>query len=406
MSCIHNAVTCLNPYELIRKYRCDSCGGVMMCGCEEDFARRFLPHQLDMARELQTQRRIPVDLGFQERVCNICRGLPEEAHPKTGRGNKAVRYYWREIFFETTKKFADWAANEGYGDLLDARFKYPEVYKKIEKAVIEEIKELHRFDPKYTYREESQDDVTSKYRVELVKFDGVYVKSSGKGVAIQDGTDICSAEEYVSRHYERQGYSVLTTESVPFHVLFGVFNWSLIQDPTDPLIRLSGFGDRFAFEEGRKGEIIQTFLPQDFGSPGYAKRNGYAIEKHFKLLELQDDLGWIFDFNLEDSSDFRQYLWAHREEKVETARKLISVLPQPTIINILKYLTGSYWERYLGWPDLLVYDEKEFFFVEVKSSGDKLSEEQKAWIRGNATEMQLPFKIAKIHKKKTLTAYA
>ena len=50
--------------------------------------------------------------------------------------------------------------------------------------------------------------------------------------------------------------------------------------------------------------------------------------------------------------------------------------------------------------------EKEFFFVEVKSSGDKLSEEQKAWIRGNATEMQLPFKIAKIHKKKTLTAYA
>lgn len=374
----------------------------MMCSCEEDFARRFLPHQLDMARELQTQRRIPVDLGFQERVCNTCRGLPEEAHPKAGRGNKVVRYYWREIFFETTQRFADWAASEGYGDLLDARSKHPDFHKRIEKEVIEEIKRLHRNFPKYSYHEESQAEVISRYSIEVVSLDGVYVKSSAKGVDIQDGTDICSADEYVSRHYERQGYSVLVTESVPFHVLFGVYMWPLIQDPADPLLKMAGFGDHFAFEEGRKGEMIWTLLPQDFGTPGYAKRREDAIEKHFRLIALEDDFGWLFDFYLPDSSDFRQYLWAHREEKVATARKLISALPQPTIINILRYLTGSYWKRYLGWPDLVVYKEKEFFFVEVKSSKDNLSEEQKAWIRGNATEMQLPFKKVKIHRKHTI----
>lgn len=378
----------------------------MMCACEEDFGRRFLPHQLSMGSELKTRRRVPVTLGFQRRVCNGCRGLPEEAHPKARRRrSKVARYYWREIHFEAIRRFAEWAMSEGYEEWLDARLKHTEVYKRFEKSVIDEIKELHRCSPKYTYQEESQADVTSKYRVELVKFDGVYVKSSGKGVAIQDGTDICSADEYVCRHYERQAYSVLATESVPFHVLFGVFMWLLIQDPADPLLQLSGFGDRIAFDEGNPSKTIWTFLPQDFGTPGYAKRRRDAIERHFRLLESEDNLKWLFDSDLEYSSELRQYLWAHREHNIATARELVSVLPQAVIVKILRYLIGSYWKRYLGWPDLLVYDEKEFFFVEVKSSGDKLSEEQKAWIRGNATEMQLPFKIAKIHKKKTLTAY-
>jgi hypothetical protein len=41
--CKHPEVTCINLHELIRKYRCNSCGEVMKCACEEEFARLFFP---------------------------------------------------------------------------------------------------------------------------------------------------------------------------------------------------------------------------------------------------------------------------------------------------------------------------------------------------------------------------
>ena len=69
-ACSHAAVTCLNQYEFIRKYRCADCGAVMMCACDEAFGRRFLSHQLSEGVELETQARVPVTAGFQPAICN------------------------------------------------------------------------------------------------------------------------------------------------------------------------------------------------------------------------------------------------------------------------------------------------------------------------------------------------
>ena len=80
--CKHTNVICLNPYELIRKYKCKRCRKVMMCKCEEEFAVKFLPHQIRSGSELETQREVKVTLGFQPGICNTCKGKPEEAHPK------------------------------------------------------------------------------------------------------------------------------------------------------------------------------------------------------------------------------------------------------------------------------------------------------------------------------------
>lgn len=61
-------MNCLNPYELIRKYRCREWDGVMMCGCEESYGRRFLSH-LDEGCVLETEARVPVTLGFVPALC-------------------------------------------------------------------------------------------------------------------------------------------------------------------------------------------------------------------------------------------------------------------------------------------------------------------------------------------------
>jgi len=400
-------VFCINPYELIRKYRCNSCGEVMMCACEEDFACRFFPHQVSFGCELNTQCRTPVTLGFQKGICNTCRGIPEEARPKSpiyGRTSKIIRYYWREIHFETVRRFGKWAESKGYPDWLKARISNKNRYDSIEKEVIEEIKELHKKSPKYVYQEKSQNEVITKYQVEVVKLDGVYVWTTERNKAILEGDKLWSAEEFAANHFEQQGYKVIFTESVPFHALFGVFMWLLIQDPADPNVRMIGFGDRVAFDQKTTGKQIQTLLPADFGTSDYAVRRAGAINEHFSnLLNVQDteELLGLFDYWVDPSSHLRQYLWAHRDEDVAKAWEIASVLPVDVTMRILRYLVGDYWRRYLGWPDLIVHNQNEFFFAEVKSSKDTLSEEQKNWICGNSTELHLPFKLIKIHTRVT-----
>ena len=375
-----------------------------MCACEEEFARRFLPHQITEAAELETQRRISVTMGFQKGICNACRGLPEEAHPKTeiyGRTSKVVRYYWREIFFETTRRFAGWAERQGYTDYDSARAEHRDAYTATEKEVIKQIKELHERCPKYVYQEESQSEIIKKYKVEVIRFDGAHVKRGERGVGISAGGSVYSVEEFAALHYRQQGYEVLFAESRPFHVLFGVFMWLLIQDPSDPRVRIVSFGDRTAYEEKIESKGIWVHLPEDFGTSGYAARRVAAVEEHLALIPTdKEELLWTFDYWVEPSDGLRQYLWAHRLEDVDKARKIISVLPVDATHRILRYLAVDYWRRYTGWPDLLVYRQDDFFFAEVKSSKDKLGEDQKNWVRGNSTELHLPYKLIKIHKKR------
>ncbi|MBW2063151.1 MAG: hypothetical protein JRI95_16535, partial [Deltaproteobacteria bacterium] len=232
-----------------------------------------------------------------------------------GRESKVHRYYWREIAFETIKRFENWSRKEGYSDWLEAMLTHKDMYKDIEREVVKEINEFHMKTPKYTYKEESQNEIILKYNVEVIKLEGVYIKSPNRKVSILNGKTICSAEEYVKRYLDKLGYNVLVTESVPFHVIFGVFMWLLIQDPSDKLNRLASFGDRSAFDNSIKGKLISTFLPEDFGTSGYYERRKEAIKAHFKTIpEDKDELFWTFDYWIEPSSNFRQYLWAHQQD--------------------------------------------------------------------------------------------
>ena len=75
----------------------------------------------------------------------------------------------------------------------------------------------------------------------------------------------------------------------------------------------------------------------------------------------------LFDNWLAPSVGLRQYLWAHRRESIETARKLIELIPPVVLKTVLGYLVLNYWEHRSGWPDLLVYRANQWFLAEVKS---------------------------------------
>lgn len=397
--CNHAVVACINQYELIRKYRCSDCSAVMMCACDEKYGRRFLTHQLAKGTELKTHRRVPVTDGFQGNVCPECRGLPAEPAPLAegyGSTTKIKRYYWRELFFEETRRKADWdeAHNEASAD--DRRA----AHDAIDSSVLSAIKALHATQPKYEFAEPSQAEILERYKVSIMDLKAQYAdaETRKKGKLILDGGAIVSAEQFATKALEGQGWQVIPLESQPFHVLFGVFMWFAIQDPTDPMVRMVGFAEKNEDSPTGGPGHIWALHPSDFGSEGYAQRRKKALDKHFKVIEREDDLLWLFDHWLPYSHELRQYLWAHHTDDIARARRVVELLPHVSIVAILRYLVGAYWDRYLGWPDLLLTREGEFEFAEVKSSNDKLSGSQKNWIADNHDILHFKFRLIKLHK--------
>jgi hypothetical protein len=398
MSCPHSKVKCLNEFEFIRKYRCLDCGAVMMCACDERIGRGHLSHQLDRGVVLETQERVPVTTGFQANICRECRGLPPEAHPVSsipGRTSKIKRYYWREIAFREMELFDAWKQTpEGQVHSRNSWFGIPG----LADQALAEIKHLHAIRPKYVFKNMSQQQVLEKCNVDILDLKAQYVPAiEGRAQVVMDGLTL-GVEAFARRNLEALGYTTMICESRPFHVLFATLLGALITDPADPKLRLIGMADRTAPANQQRPLLWKR--PEDFGTAGYGQRREHEISTYLNdvLPETTVRLLDLFDGSLQASWFLRTYLWADEPSAIDTARTLLSLMTPATIKSILRYLVDSYWANYVGWPDLVVYGKAEWFFAEVKSSHDKLSDDQKHWIEQNHARLKLPFKLIKIHR--------
>ena len=248
----------------------------------------------------------------------------------------------------------------------------------------------------YVFDEPSQKDIIENYQVEVINYKCTYKKSDTKKASILYKEQTYTAEEYVQERYKEQGYQVVLLESVPIHVIFATFMYQLIEDLSDPRVRVCMFGDR-----KEKGKLIYANLPDDFGTSGFYKRREKEIEKWLEEINYEkEELLWLFNYwvNDEYSGTLRQYLWAFKEEKIQIARLLVQILPGDCIKKILRYLIQDYFSRYCGWPDLFCYNNIEYLLLEVKTSGDKLSDDQRNWIKGNYQELKMPFKLIKLNR--------
>jgi hypothetical protein len=372
-----------------------------MCSCDKKHGEKFLPHQLGQGCWEKTQQRVPVTLGFQPNICPECRGESPVLAPKAsmpGSTTKITRYYWREIAFETTKRFYLKFPNFNPNNWEENEFSHPEERRIIEKEVISDIKKLHAINPKYEYQETPQSAIIKETKTEVIQVPAKHVPTETKKVGIESDGEILTVETFASKHFLKLGYESIETESVPFHVLFGVYMWPVIQDSNDIYNREVHFGNRSEFDNNvQQPSNISTLLPSDFGTSEYYQRRKEIIQGHIDFLH---NLKGLFDKWLPKSQDFRQYLWAHRDKDISVAKSLLNILSEKDVKIILHYLSQNYWSNFIGWPDLLLHNGNEVMFVEVKSSNDKLSDEQKNWLIGNSKVMKFKTKIFKVTKLK------
>src|ERR1700730_2369995 len=141
------------------------------------------------------------------------------------------------------------------------------------------------------------DALIDECHVEIVGLKGTYVRNAGiKSAAILDGAELCRVEVFAARHFRRSGFEATLLQSAPFHVLFGVYFWSVIQDRSDRRVRTVGILDRHAYDQNRPSEVIWIRLPSDFGTPNYSRQGAKRITNHLSAIgETRAELLGLFD---------------------------------------------------------------------------------------------------------------
>ncbi|MEV6871468.1 VRR-NUC domain-containing protein [Amycolatopsis sp. NPDC051128] len=357
-------------------------------------------------------------------ICDECRGVPLKAYPRAairGATTKLRRYYWREIWTGTHLRFLRWCDEEGIATqdeegnslVLTLEGQHRDQYEQFERDAIDQVSQLHKTQPKYTYEELSDAEIIKKHNVRVTEYKATYLSPTRDQVlvlALEDSNpdNAQSVEEFVATQLQSEGREVMFCESLPFQALFGCLMWMWVQDFADPFGRPAGFGGRPG-EGGGGNELIWTMLPSDFGRQAHGDRRRAELDEHLDFIgATTKDILWAFDYWLEPSRPLRQYLWAYKPEDEQRARKIIQVLGVQKVKTVLRWLAESYWARYLGWPDLFTWREtpdgpSDVRFVEVKSSGDRLSGEQRNWIQGNDSRLGFDFTLAKVHRTKKLS---
>lgn len=422
--CEHRNRTFLSPWELLRKYVCIDCGAVMTCACDQEIATFVTPYKASQGRDQWTHDEFMVTEPLVLGLCHDCRREVPPAYPKSehrGASSKVHRYYWHEIWKETQLEFLAWCRESnlplfdaaGRPRLLYYHCEHAENYQAIQAAVVARWRVRHEQNPRYDFTQPSDADVIKSCDVVVENVEACYLVPSSRHVLVLplNATDPFGAvqvEEFVAQRLRREGREVLFCEGRPFQALYGSLMWLWIQSPGDLGLRPCGFGGRGGVGADERG-MIWTLLPHDFGSPAHARRRDQALQAHIDTLPDDiDGLLWAYDYWQEASRPLRQYLWAYTEEDQQRGQTLITVLGPQRIKLIMRYLAEDYWGRYLGWPDLVSWREgpggpEDVGFVEVKSSSDKLSDDQRSWIEGNYKQLRLPFRIAKVHRKQRLS---
>ena len=211
-------------------------------------------------------------------------------------------------------------------------------------------------------------------------------QSKGKAKYVINGNEYF-AEEAAIRHYEMLGYKALWTENTYWWTLMSLFFWDIIfaKIRGSVIVVIGGVQTELSPEDENFEPIFnQTVrelngMPHDFFTPEFYERRKHLIKNKIEELyrsnlekKLRDSYKQNYGKNCRSIEDWDKY-------KIDQLLTLIPRINKEKLIGIVERLISNFTDNRSGLPDLIVYDDKSFFFSEVKSAKDKISEKQREW---------------------------
>lgn len=173
-----------------------------------------------------------------------------------------------------------------------------------------------------------------------------------------------SIEAAVLQHYQAEGWSGVHAENWLWNALFGLLFWDIVYD--------GGFG---GFHQP-----LQMY-PSDLYGPEFYSRRKDAIEARLRLLSDHDAcLRHVTRIHRAKQGTANPFLGWH-EATLTFMEALLDHVPASALIAVLRHMAEDFRHNSRGFPDLFLWREAEYRFVEVKSLNDQLSARQYHWLQ-------------------------
>ncbi|MFT5885115.1 MAG: hypothetical protein ACI9IP_001575 [Arcticibacterium sp.] len=164
-------------------------------------------------------------------------------------------------------------------------------------------------------------------------------------------------------HYMEEGKNAIFSENHLWRGIFGLVFWDIIFDPS-----LVAFHHPFQRR------------PSDLHLPDFYEKRKEQIHAHLARFEDMEDLLLYMGRKFMDQEGIANpfVIWMEGMwESISIATRYIGLAP---IKEILVHICKDIVENSRGFPDLFVWDNHSYEFVEVKSPTDNLSNRQLYWL--------------------------
>jgi len=171
-----------------------------------------------------------------------------------------------------------------------------------------------------------------------------------------------NVEMGVMHYFENLGYSAHFTENHLWKNILGILCWDLVFDE-----KQSGIHHPF------------QWAPSHYSSEGFTLGKEKDFEEKMGLLASIDSL-MAHALHIKENHEGKlNPLIDWYTLDIELIRELVHRVPQESLAHVLRYLWTHLSTHAKGFPDLFVFKDSEYQFIEVKSPTDHLSAIQYFW---------------------------
>jgi len=164
-------------------------------------------------------------------------------------------------------------------------------------------------------------------------------------------------------YYQNNGKLAVFSENYVWRAIFGLIFWDIVFDPS-----------LVAFHHPFQRRPSDLYLP-DF----YEKRKDIIINHLDSFDNIQSLLVYMGE-HYESKFGIANPFVPWVEEMWLVVRKAVEVIDFDALKKILHEMSKNLVENLRGFPDLFMWDDNEYCFVEVKSPTDNLSNQQLFWL--------------------------
>jgi hypothetical protein len=171
-------------------------------------------------------------------------------------------------------------------------------------------------------------------------------------------------EAAVLAHYRSEGWQGRHSENWLWKSGFGLLLWDIIYDPS----------------VGTFHSPLQ-FAPGDLHEPSFYQRRQEAIEN--RLLRLADPTAALalMERHFQAKQGIANPFVYWHDELLTVLEVMVHRLPAEGFAAALRHLAQDVGRRSRGLPDLFLWTDETYRFIEIKSANDQLSAHQYQWLQ-------------------------